>query len=248
MIPVTITRKSAGPWLRFALRESGRKIRSIMFAKGDREAQALAYVQANAEEGNPESVLAALDDFAREEQFLMNVGDEKGAILSDLLVVNEVTRVLELGAYCGYSAVMIASKIASRGGKLISVEKSPELAEIARQVVAFAGLAEHVEFRVGTAAGILPTLDEEPFELVFIDHLKSSYLPDLKVLEDMGLMADGCRVVADNIGIFISSLDDYLDYVRNSPQYSSRYFPSCMEYVDSIEDGMEISVYRRFTA
>ena len=248
MIPVTITRKSAGPWLRFALRESGRKIRSLMLSKGDREARALEYVKANAEEGNPESVLAALDAFARDEQFLMNVGDEKGAVLSDLLVVNQVTRVLELGAYCGYSAVMIASKIAPRGGKLISVEKSPELAEIARQVVEFAGLAEHVEFRIGSASGILPTLDEEPFELVFIDHLKSSYLPDLKVLEEMGLLADGCRVVADNIGIFISSLDGYLNYVRNSPQYSSRYYPSRMEYVDSIDDGMEISIYSRFAA
>ena len=248
MIPVTITRKNAGPWLRFALRESGRKIRSLMLSKGDREVRALAYVKANAEEGNPESVLAALDAFAREEQFLMNVGDEKGAILSDLLVVNDVTRVLELGAYCGYSAVMIASKIAARGGKLISVEKSPELAEIARQVVAFAGLADTVEFRVGSAAGILPTLEEEPFGLVFIDHLKSSYLPDLKILEEKGLLADGCRVVADNIGIFISSLDSYLDYVRNSPQYTSRYYPSRMEYVDTIDDGMEISVYRRFSA
>ena len=66
MIPVTITKKSAGPWLRFALRESGRKIRSLLMARGGCEARALAYVKENAEEGNPASVLAALDTFARD--------------------------------------------------------------------------------------------------------------------------------------------------------------------------------------
>ena len=190
----------------------------------------------------------ALDRFARDHQFLMNVGDEKGAILGELLVRNEVTRALELGAYCGYSAVLMGSILQKRGGKLISIEKSPELAEVARSVVDFAGLSDTVEFRVGTAAGILPTLNEPPFELVFIDHLKAAYLPDLKVLEERNLLADGCRVVADNIGIFISSLDDYLTHVRENPCYVSHYIPSSMEYVDSIDDGIEVSTYRTIAA
>jgi len=41
--------------------------------------------------------------------------------------------------------------------------------------------------------------------------------------------------VADNAGIFADQMSDYLDYVRNSGKYRSR-------YVQVGEDGMEISV------
>ena len=245
MLPVTITRKTAVPWLRFALREGGRQLRALISLRGKREARALRYVQTHAHRGSPASVLAALDAFARREQFLMNVGKEKGDVLRQTLMERPVRYALELGAYCGYSAVMTASKLAPQGAKLISIEKSPVWAGIARQVVDHAGLSAYVDIRVGTGADVIPTLDEGPFDLVFIDHLKSAYLTDLQALERAGKLADGCRIVADNVGIFQESLTDYLSYVRTSPHYTSHFHPTSMEYVDEIADGVEVSVYRR---
>ena len=57
--------------------------------------------------------------------------------------VNPAT-VLELGTYCGYSAVRIASLL-SPDAKLITLEFNPACAAIARQVIAWAGLEDKVK-------------------------------------------------------------------------------------------------------
>lgn len=56
--------------------------------------------------------------------------------------VNPVT-VLELGTYCGYSTVRIASLLPPRA-KIITLEFNPDYAKIARQVIAWAGLEDKV--------------------------------------------------------------------------------------------------------
>lgn len=56
--------------------------------------------------------------------------------------VNPVT-VLELGTYCGYSTVRIASLLPPHA-KLITLEFNPDYAKIARQVIAWAGLEDKV--------------------------------------------------------------------------------------------------------
>jgi SAM-dependent methyltransferase len=60
---------------------------------------------------------------------------------------------LELGCYVGYSAVTIASQLPA-GGKLVSVDISPENVKVAEQVVAHAGLGDRVEFVVGVLGNV----------------------------------------------------------------------------------------------
>ena len=38
-----------------------------------------------------------------------------------------------------------------------------------------------------------------PFQVLFIDHDKSKYLTDLKLLREHGVLAQGCVVIADNV-------------------------------------------------
>jgi predicted O-methyltransferase YrrM len=45
----------------------------------------------------------------------------------------------------------------------------------------------------------------------------------------------GAVVFADNAGIFADQMNDYLDYVRNSGKYQSR-------FIQVGEDGVEISI------
>ncbi len=243
MAPITINRENVFQWLLFGLVEAWRVLRAVFTGRGGRVAAVARYVEENATKGDAESALEAIDAFSYKERFLMNVGDEKGAILLNELDDCKALRVLELGAYCGYSAVLMGKELAKRGGTLLSLESSPRNAKMAARVVAHAGLAETVEFRVGKASEEIGAL-EGPFDLVFIDHWKDDYLSDLHRLESHGLLRPGSRIVADNVGIFSTSLQPYLSYVRNSEHMESKHYPTRMEYNDTIADGVEVSVWR----
>ena len=205
-----------------------------------REQQALNWVLQQSAAGNPEAVLHALDRFGKEKYFLMNIGDKKGLLLDQAVRDSKARRALELGAYCGYSAVRIA-RLLPPEGRLISLEKSPEYARVARQVVAHAGLADRVEIQLGEAAQLLPALSG-PFDLVLLDHWKDCYLPDLKRIEKHGLLRPGSIVVADNVGIFDAS--SYLAHVRNASRYDSVHHEATLEYDDSVPDAVEVSTWR----
>lgn len=126
-------------------------------------------------------MLQALDDFARNRRFLINVGDEKGKIVQDEVREAAPRLAIEMGAYCGcvcrrrrcgslfflervyawmlrrYSAVLIGSTL-PEGGHLYSIEKEPLFAAIATKVVEFAGLRDKVTILIGTCETLLPEL------------------------------------------------------------------------------------------
>ena len=57
-------------------------------------------------------------------------------------------------------------------------------------------------------------------------------------------LAPGALVVADNAGVFAEGgLRGYLEYVRGSPRYQSRFVASTLEWRDDVEDGLEVSVF-----
>ena len=183
-----------------------------------------------------------MDEYARNERFLMNVGVEKGAILERAVKDSGAGRVLVLGGYCGYSAVRTGRNLTPSGGKLISIEKSDRFAEIAGKIVDFAGLSGHIEIKVGDAGDVIPHL-EGPFDLVFIHHWKDRYLPDLLLIEKHRLLHEGSIVVADHVGIFAGALAKYLKHVRTDPRYDTTHYDAHLEYNEHIQDGLEVSVY-----
>ena len=206
-----------------------------------RETEMLNYVRGHATAGDPDSVLEAMDEFAREHRWLMNIGPVKGAILVDALRAAEAARVVEIGSYCGYSAVLIGNLVKPAGGRVVSIEKNRRFAGVAREIVGHAGLDAVVEIRNGTLESELAAL-EGPFDGVLLDHWKDEYLPDLQRLENAGLLAKGTVVIADNIDFF--KVPDYLGYVRDSRNYASRFVEASVEYNEHITDGVEISVFR----
>ncbi len=242
MIPITLHRRNVLQWIQFGLMELFRVLRALLLGSGNRELAVTRYVERNATPGDPKSVLAAMDEYASKHRFLMNVGEEKGKVLVSALAGDGPVRCLELGAYCGYSAVLVGHEIALRGGTLISLEVSSRNAEMAQRVVTHAGLAPCVDIRVGSAAEQIPLLDGT-FDVVFIDHWKDDYLSDLQRLEAHGLLAPGARIVADNVGIFESTLTDYLTYVRTAEHMESTHHATRMEYSETIEDGVEVSIW-----
>ena len=107
MIPMTIHRRNAFQWLKFGLLELWRIIIAFCTGSGGREKAVAKYVENHARPGDAQSVIDAIAAFARDKRFLMNVGEEKGQFLMDARGDAPAQRVLELGAYCGYSAVLI---------------------------------------------------------------------------------------------------------------------------------------------
>jgi catechol O-methyltransferase len=175
---------------------------------GDGREEALAeHVVANARRGDPDDVIRVIDDFGFNHSYLINVGDEKGEILDRALRRASPKLILELGAYCGYSALRMA-RIAPEGARICSVEFVSANADIARRILDHAGVGDKVSIVVGTLGDGGATIErlrtehgfgEGSVDFVFIDHDKSAYLPDLERIVAEGWLHPGSIVVADNI-------------------------------------------------
>ncbi|MFI5779887.1 O-methyltransferase [Nocardia sp. NPDC051570] len=180
------------------------------------------HVLAHAMAGDPASVLATIDGFARNRSILMNVGDEKGTILDAAIGRAAPKLLLELGAYCGYSAVR-TGRLLPEGARLVSVEANAANAEIARAVIAHAGLSNRITVvvgMIGDGGQTVRTLSEEhgftagALDFVFIDHMKTAYLSDLRTILATGWLHPDSVVVADNVKV--PGAPDYLRYMREN--------------------------------
>ena len=227
--------------LPFTLREAGHFAIDALTRAPPRSTRAATFVSEHAKQGDPSDVLRTLDRFARDKRFLMNIGPDKGPLMFELLDrLPRPSRVLELGAFCGYSAIMMTDRLGSEGS-LVSIEKDPAAVAATRANLEHAGLAERVELIEGSSSEEIPGL-AGPFHLVFLDHWKDLYLEDLQLLEAHGGLAPGSVVVADNVGPIFGA-ERYLDYVRSCGRYESEHRVTTIEYSE-MPDAVEISVYQ----
>lgn len=168
--------------------------------------------------GSPASVLKAIDEFGRTKKYLMNVGDDKGKIVTDLIRERKPTTMVELGGYCGYSTILFGSTVRDVGGsKYYSCERSPKFAKVIETLVDFAGLKDTVEVIVGPSdEGIkkLHARGVETIDMMFLDHYKPAYTTDLKLCEHLGMIKEGTVLAADNV--ISPGNPPYLEYVRSS--------------------------------
>lgn len=209
-----------------------------------KEQRILRHVLQRAAAGDPQSVLDAIDFYCAHKEWAMNVGDKKGEIVDAVVREQRPSVLLELGAYCGYSAVRMA-RLLPAGARLLTIELNPDYAAITRQVVDFAGLQDKVTVLLGASQDVIPQLKKQhgvdTLDMVFLDHWKDRYLPDLLLLEECGLLRKGTVLLADNV--VYPGCPDFLAYVRGSSRFECTYFPSLLEYLQ-VEDGLERVVYK----
>lgn len=205
-----------------------------------RELALLDHVRLSTPANDPLGVLQCMDRFSQRQRFLMSLGPEKGAMLRQLLQQHQPRNVLEIGTYCGYSAVLMGAEVRIWNGEVTTLEISRRNTRVARGIIDHAGLSRHVTSLNATLADAIGNFDK-PFDFVLLDHWKDEYLADLQRLESAKLLAAGAVVMADNIGFF--RVPDYLDYVRHSPQYRSRFIASSVEYHPRLPDGVEVSIF-----
>jgi caffeoyl-CoA O-methyltransferase len=120
----------------------------------------------------------------------------QGKFLQLLAVMCNAQKILEIGSLAGYSGIWLARALPA-GGRLISLEISPQHADIIRKSFEHAGVGDRTEVRVGNALDLLPQLKSEaPFDLVFIDADKEPYPQYLEWA--LRLTRPGSIIVADN--------------------------------------------------
>ncbi len=150
--------------------------------------------------GPPDPALsAALERSAAAGLPQINVSPNLGRFLHVLALACGARSILEIGTLGGYSTIWLGRALPP-GGTLISLEYQPKHAEVARQNLADAGLADRVEVRVGRALDLLAELDRDgagPFDMVFIDADKPPYTSYLRAA--LRLARPGTLIVADNV-------------------------------------------------
>jgi caffeoyl-CoA O-methyltransferase len=124
------------------------------------------------------------------------VPPETGRFLFALVAPQTDCEVLEVGAGRGYSTLWLAAGVRYLGGRVLSLEKRPEMAAEWRRNVADAGLEQWAELVEGDALETLGAI-EDVFDVVFLDAAKDEYERYFELarrkLEPAGL------VLADNV-------------------------------------------------
>jgi catechol O-methyltransferase len=168
-----------------------------------RERSLLRHVINTSVEGDAESVMTAMDTFW--DTFFNGEGTAewtvRGAALDSAIRTKQPKAAMEIGAYCGYTAVRMA-RLMPPDSKLISIEIDPLYAAIATKMVEHAGLRDRVSVEIGSVADRLGPIHRKhglsgPLDAVLLDHDVSNYLPDLQLLEKNGHIAKGTVVLCD---------------------------------------------------
>lgn len=215
-----------------------------------REARLADHVEANAKSGDAEDAIRVIDDFAYNESFLINVGDEKGKILDDAVARSDAKRILELGTYCGYSALRMA--VAAPDAHIYSIEFNADNADIARRIHRHAGVGERITVVEGTLGDGGVTADalenthgfaSGSIDLVFIDHAKEAYLPDINLIVDRGWLRTGALAVADNVKF--PGAPEYHAYMKENEGtlWKTEEHETHVEYQTVIKDLVLVSEY-----
>ncbi|OAL24817.1 hypothetical protein AYO22_05606 [Fonsecaea multimorphosa] len=194
----------------------------IFFDDG-REKELLEFIQTKPDvedmRNSPHKVLAAIDEFARTQKYLMNVGEDKGRIVTDLIAEVKPQAMVELGGYVGYSCILFGDAVRKAGGKrYFSLERNAEFVTVISSLVELAGLSDIVKVIEGSSDASIKKLHAtgalQHIDLMFLDHYKPAYTTDLKLCEELNLITPGSVLAADNV--IKPGNPPYLEYVRSS--------------------------------
>lgn len=164
---------------------------------------------------------------------LRAVGPETGRFINILAKSLEAPTILELGTSFGYSGIWLAEAARASGGKLISMELHAYKTEFAKEMAEKAGLAEHIDFKVGDAVEMIKALPSG-VDFILVDLWKDLYIPCLDAFYPK--LNPGAIIVADNM--FMPGNEDvkrYGEAVRGKPGITSVLLP--------VGSGIEVSRY-----
>ena len=126
----------------------------------------------------------------------MQIGPEQGALMAMLVRLTGAKRILEIGTFTGYSSTVMALALPPNG-RITCLDVSEEWTNVAREAWADAGVADKVDLRLAPAAKTLQTLDDDSFDMAFIDADKPGY--DTYYEQCLRVVRSGGLVMLDNV-------------------------------------------------
>ena len=173
---------------------------------------------------------------------------EMESFLRVMLTITKPKRILELGTAVGYSAILMSEAI-EKDESIITIENYEKRIVQARDNFKKADKEDVITMLEGDAMEIMPGLEGDSFDFVFMDAAKAQYIHFLP--EVMRLMKKGAVLITDNVlqeGDIIQSkyvvrrrdrtihkrMREYLEVVKNHPELETTIVP--------IGDGITISV------
>ena len=122
-------------------------------------------------------------------------GHLQGRLLAMISCMIRPKRILEIGTYTGYSALCLAEGL-QENGMITTIDINEELEGRTRNYFNQSGHKEKIDFRIGNALKIIPTLTDT-FDLVFIDADKANYSQYYDLV--MEKIRTGGFILADNV-------------------------------------------------
>ncbi len=101
-------------------------------------------------------------------------GAVQGRRLTMLVEISKAKRILEIGAFTGYSATCMAYGL-PEDGHIDTLEINDELEDLMREGWSRAGVADKITLHIGDARETLSTL-EGPYDIVYMDANKREYV------------------------------------------------------------------------
>lgn len=139
------------------------------------------------------------EELERREMPLIHVSALEGRVLALLAAAVGATRLVEVGTLGGYSALWLVSLLAPEA-RLLTIERDPERADLAREAIRRAGEEDRVRVVTGDARAVLEEMASararEPLDLVFVDADKKAYPEYME--KACALLRPGGLLVADN--------------------------------------------------
>ena len=137
---------------------------------------------------------------ARLERGRMQISPDQGQFMGLLVKMTGAKRILEIGAFTGYSALCMAQSL-PEDGKLIACDLSSEWTGIAEKFWCDAGVKHKIELRVGPALETIESLlvnkCAETFDIIFIDADKINQLEYYQ--QGLRLLRKGGVMLIDNV-------------------------------------------------
>ena len=209
------------------------------------EERIVSYINSLEKENSP--VLEEIEKEARKDGVPI-IRKEMESFLRVMLSIKKPMRILELGTAVGYSAILMSECINEKG-QIITIENYDKRIPIAKENIKKAGRENVIKLLEGDAMEIMPTLESDQFDFVFMDAAKAQYIHFLP--EVLRLMKKDGVLITDNVlqeGDLIQSkyvvrrrdrtihkrMREYLEVVKNHPELETTIVP--------IGDGITISV------
>ena len=169
-------------------------------------------------------------------------GHLQGRVLSMFSNMIQPTNILEIGTYTGYSAICLAEGL-KKGGKVVTIDRNAELEDFASSYFEMANVSKNIDFRIGNAIEIIPTLKEK-FDLVFIDADKRNYSNYFDLVIDN--LPTGAYIIADNVlwsGKVVQKVEEHDMETKAIIEYNEKIHidPRVENILFPIRDGLMIA-------